>query len=168
MRTPRGGQYKLTLPDGTDAWLNAASSITFPTVFSGKERKVRITGEVYFEVAKNAKQPFIVEAKSEIINVLGTSFNVSAYEEESIKTSLLEGAVKIADKVLKPGEAFINGKVVKTNIEQDIAWKNGNFYFDDAELKDILRQFTRWYDIEVIYQGPLKNRKFFGVVKEEQ
>ncbi len=131
MSTPRGGQYELTLPDGSKVWLNAASSITYPTVFTGAERNVRITGEAYFEIAKNPKMPFIVSINEQTkVRVLGTHFNVNAYPEEGkIKTSLLEGIVQINNNILRPRQAWLNGKVVETNVEQDVAWKKRHLQF---------------------------------------
>ena len=161
--TPKGGQYRLTLPDGTSVWLNAASSITYPTAFPGKDRMVSITGEAYFEVAKNLTKPFTVKTYKDEITVLGTSFNVNSYQDESIvKTSLLEGAVRIGDKVLKPGQAYLDGKVTETNLDQDLAWKNGVFNFNKADLPAVMRQLSRWYDIEVEYPSTLADKRFGG------
>lgn len=175
--TPRGGQYQVTLSDGTKVWLNAASSIRFPIVFTGSERKVKITGEAYFEVAKNKNKPFKVEANSSEIEVLGTHFNVNAYDDEaSIKTTLLEGRVKIsvpgsgqsqASKILRPGQqAGINkqGKIDVTDnadTEEVMAWKNGYFQFKSDDLKTILRQISRWYDVDIEYRGNV-NLHFTG------
>jgi transmembrane sensor len=165
MSTPRGGQYQLTLPDGTNVWLNAASSITYPTAFTANTREVTMTGEAYFEVANDKSKPFHVKTVNEKISVLGTRFNVNAYADEpAMKTSLMEGAVKVGQAVLRPGQAYVNGVVVKTNMQQDLAWKNGLFYFDNADLKTILRQFERWYDMEVVYEGPVSNEKFFSMM----
>jgi ferric-dicitrate binding protein FerR (iron transport regulator) len=166
--TPRGGQYQVTFTDGTKVWLNAASSIRFPVVFTGKYRKVEITGEAYFEVVKNKTMPFKVKANNSEIEVLGTHFNVSAYNDEAeIKTTLLEGKVKVSaldsdnksPAVLKPGEqAAINkeGKIdIKNNAdtEEAMAWMNGYFQFKSADLKTILRQIARWYDVDIEYKG---------------
>lgn len=174
--TPRGGQYQVTLADGTKVWLDAASSIRFPVVFTGNERSVVITGEAYFEVAKNKAMPFKVKARSAEIEVLGTHFNVNAYDDEtSIKATLLEGKVKIsvpsisdqATKYLAPGEqAAINkdGKILVSDhadTEEAVAWKNGRFQFKSADLKSILRQISRWYDVDIIYQGNV-NLHFTG------
>lgn len=155
MTTPRGGQYKLKLPDGSLVWLNASSSISYPTAFKGKTREVSITGEAYFEVIRNPSKPFIVKTYRDEIRVTGTSFNVNSYtDEEDIKTSLLEGIVEIDGKRLTPGKAYIGGKIVATDLEKDIAWKNGAFYFHQVKLKEAMRQIARWYDIEVEYEGP--------------
>lgn len=181
--TPRGGQYQLILPDGTKVWLNAASSIKFPTVFAANERRIAITGEAYLEVnAKRlsksslikgegraaagrfaAPQPFIITANGTQIQVLGTSFNINAYPEETfVKTTLLEGSIKVDNSLLKPGQAYINGSTITANIEQDIAWKNGYFQFDKAPLPTIMRQLARWYDLDVRYAGQVPDRVFKG------
>ncbi|MBL7697793.1 MAG: FecR family protein [Chitinophagaceae bacterium] len=165
MSTPRGGQYTLVLPDGSKVWLNAASSITYPTTFSGEERTVSITGEVYFEVQKDAGRPFIVKTIHESIKVLGTHFNVNAYADEAfVKTSLLEGRVMVNQEVLQPGQAYYNGKVVPTNIAQDIAWKNGVFDFDDVEFAVAIRQLSRWYNLDVQYDTDIPKIRFGGKI----
>ena len=163
MSTPRGGQYQLTLPDGSVIWLNAESSITYPTVFSGNERKVSITGEVYFEVVKDKSKPFKVIAGDQQIEVLGTHFNINAYKDEDhVKTSLLEGSVKVNQQILKPGEAFQNGKVNATNVAQDIAWKNGIFNFNNQSLAQVMRQLARWYNLEVVYPEGVPRKEYGG------
>ena len=172
LRTPRGGQYKLTLPDGTKVWMNAASSITYPAVFTGDKREVSVTGELYFEVAKNAAQPFIVDVNEESsIEVLGTSFNINAYDNESSsKTTLIEGKVKVRKEdqsdILQPGQQARIGDAItitpRVDLDQILAWKNGNFNFEDMPLSEIMRQLERWYDIEVRYEGPMPAIKFHG------
>ena len=175
MSTPYGGQYQLTLPDGSRVWLNAASSITYPVAFVQNTRSVKVTGEVYFEVAKNKEKPFIVDIDGRSsVQVLGTSFNVNSYEDEaSIKTTLIEGSVKVmlgtTDAILKPGQqAQINntatGIVVISNpdIEQALAWKNGVFNFNGSDLRGVMRQLQRWYDIKVQYNGSIDNGAFRG------
>ncbi|MFL5745613.1 MAG: FecR family protein [Niastella sp.] len=192
LATPRKGQYQLRLPDGTKVWLNAASSIHYPTGFRGKERRVQITGEAYFEVTHDKEMPFIVEKGDMQVEVLGTHFNVNAYDDESaIKTTLLEGSVKVVrqwavdsgelakgkrqkakDKiqevVLKPGEQAIAAAHSSLTIhhspdlEQVIAWKNGLFHFESADIKTVMRQLARWYDVDVVYEGPaVKNDPLF-------
>lgn len=167
--TPRGGQYQVTLADGTKVWLNAASSIRFPVLFTGRERNVEITGEAYLEVAKNREMPFKVKAGKSEVEVLGTHFNVNAYDDEpAIKTTLLEGLVKVTSKTaasaqtpvfLQPGQqSGINKEgrisVVKNaDVEEALAWKNGRFQFNSADLRTMLRQISRWYDVDVIYKG---------------
>jgi transmembrane sensor len=163
MSTPRGGQYQLTLSDGSKVWLNAASSITYPTAFTNKTREVKITGEAYFEIAPNKSKPFIVTTNSDIITVLGTSFNINAYANEGkVKTSLIEGSINVNDINIKPGQAYQNGKKSSTNINQDIAWKNGYFNFYEADLKMVMRQLERWYDIKVNYARDFKGQKIGG------
>jgi transmembrane sensor len=153
MTTPKGGQYQLYLPDGSRVWLNAASSITFPVVFTKPTREVSITGEVYFEVATDKTKPFLVKTNQETITVLGTSFNVNSYQDEVFKTSLAEGAIKIDNKILKPGQAYLETKIISTDLQKDLAWKNGFFNFDDMSLAGMLRQLSRWYDIEIVYEN---------------
>ncbi len=174
MSTPKGRQFKVTLPDGTRVWLNSASSIRYPTVFVGKERKVDIAGEVYFEVAQNIKMPFKVKVKDKAeILVLGTNFNINAYENESsIKTTLLKGSVKVNTNInaytLSPGQqaqVTANDKVSiveNADIAKVMAWKNGYFNFNDADLYEVMRQLERWYDIQVVYAKPLRAVEFSG------
>ena len=167
--TPRGGQYQLILSDGSKVWLNAASSIRFPTRFNGTERKVEISGEAYFEVSKNAAIPFKVYIKTsdgedEIVEVLGTHFNINSYGDEfDIKTTLLEGSVKVSKgknrQTLTPGQQADlknNGLlylIKDANIDEVMAWKNGKFQFDEAtDLTTIMKQIARWYDIEIEYK----------------
>ena len=162
--TPRGGEYRIDLSDGTKVWLNAASSLRYPTQFKGKERKVYLSGEAYFEVAKDAAHPFVVNADRTDITVLGTKFNVSAYPDDpSQKTTLAEGAVRINDAgnsngvILEPGyEAVVakNGgaiQVNKVNVEAALAWKNGMFIFDGESLGSLMRKLSRWYNVDVKY-----------------
>lgn len=168
LTTPRGGQYQLTLADGSKVWLNAASSIRFPTHFVGKERRVQITGEVYFEVAKNAAMPFKVEAGNMEINVLGTHFNVNSYNV--VKTTLIEGLVVVASEgttlALKPGQQAqltTIGKIdllEKVDLNETLAWKNGLFQFNNADIETVMQQIARWYDVEIIYEGNVT--KLFG------
>jgi ferric-dicitrate binding protein FerR (iron transport regulator) len=171
MHTPRGGQYSLVLPDGTQVWLNAASSITYPVAFTGKERKVRITGEAYFEVAKNKELPFIVNVDDKSsIEVLGTHFNVNSYaDENAIRTTLLEGSVMVNGAVLKPGQqARVDRQRLSVlnnaDIDKVMAWRNGLFNFEDASLEEVMRQLARWYDVEVIYQKGIPDIRFEGEI----
>ncbi len=165
MSTPRGGQYNLILPDGSKVWLNAASSITYPTVFAGTDRTVSITGEVYFEVEKDAGKPFIVKTIHESIKVLGTHFNVNAYaDENAVRTSLVEGRVMVEDKVLQPGQAYYEGEVVTTNVSQDVAWKNGVFDFDDVEFASAMRQLSRWYNLDIQYDTEIPKIRYGGKI----
>ena len=176
MRTPRGGEYRLTLPDGSRVWLNAASSVTYPTSFTGESRDVSITGEAYFEVARQAGKPFRVKAGDMTVEVLGTHFNINAYTgEKAVKTTLLEGAVKIAaagkEALLKPGQQaglHGNGSLnVKDNVDLDevVAWKNGLFQFNDADMPAVMRQLENWYDVKVIYEGEVPERSFGGAMQ---
>lgn len=168
MITPKGGQYKLTLADGTRVWLNAASSITFPTAFNTGRRQIEITGEAYLEIAKDKVKPFIIQTSNHKIEILGTSLNINNYKDEpAFKTTLIEGAIKIDNSVIKPGEAFEKGKVVRTNVSQDIAWKNGFFNFDNTSLAGMLRQLSRWYDIDVIYEGKIPDITLEGRVPRD-
>lgn len=177
--TPRGGQYQLELADGSHVWLNAASSITFPTSFRGNRREVKITGEAYFEVAHNATAPFIVMVNDMEVQVLGTHFNVNAYNDEGVvKTTLLEGSVKVSKEtksaLIIPGEqAQIKDKSdkieIKRNVdlEETVAWKNGKFLFQDADIHNIMRQLERWYNITVSYEGIITNEEFVGVISRD-
>lgn len=170
LRTPNGGQYQLVLADGSKVWLNAASSLRFPTAFAGKNRSVELSGEGYFEVAPDASKPFHVTVGDMDVQVLGTHFNINAYrDEKSINTTLLEGSVKVsarkAEVILKPGSqaqlyqplksSKSNGLQVVNNVDLDgiIAWKKGYFSFENADIATIMRQLSRWYDIEVVYES---------------
>lgn len=161
MTTPRGRQFQLVLPDGTNVWLNAASSITYPTSFSGNERKVSVSGEAYFEVAKNAAQPFRVTIdENNTVDVLGTDFNINAYKDDGrIRTTLLEGKIKVGQVILQPGQQAVaanNAPVVidgSADLAQVIAWKNGIFNFSNASLELVMKQLERWYNIDVQYTG---------------
>ncbi|RBL89137.1 FecR family protein [Chitinophaga flava] len=178
LTTPRGGQYQLRLPDGTQIWLNAASSITYPTAFAGKERMVAVTGEVYFEVAPDADKPFSVKAGDMTVDVLGTHFNVNAYADEKNKyATLLEGKVKIVrgdrTQLLHPGQqASITAAgemelIKEIDVEQVMAWRNGKFIFRDKEdITAIMRQISRWYDLEVEYRGTV-TKHFWGSVSRQ-
>ncbi len=167
--TPRGGQYQLTLADGTKVWLNASSSLRYPSNFSGKERRVELTGEGYFEVARNESMPFHVKVNSIDVEVLGTHFNINSYKDESvIRTTLLEGSVKVTSgkqaSRLKPGQeasVIANGDIKlqdDVNTEEVIAWKNGMFQFKAADIETVLRQAARWYDIQIEYKGGISAR----------
>ena len=173
--TPRGGQYKVMLPDGTIVWLNAASSLSFPSVFAGKTREVELLGEAYFEVTKNARMPFVVKSGLAKVEVLGTHFNINAYGKESaMRTTLLEGAVKITDAeistVLKPGEQAIVSKnlhlkvVHMADVASAVAWKNGLFQFNEANIEEVMQQAMHWYDLDVSYEGPISGRHITGKI----
>jgi transmembrane sensor len=172
--TPRGGQYRIVLPDGTQVLLNAASLIKFPSNFAQlKERRVELIGEAYFEVTKNMDKPFIVKSMEQEVQVLGTHFNVNAYsDEKSIKTTLIEGSVRVSGNkkqiVLMPNQQAVFGddiRVKNVDVESEIAWKNGDFVFDSDDLESIMRKISRWYDVEVFYDGkPDKEMHFGGIV----
>jgi transmembrane sensor len=169
--TPRGRQFSLLLPDGSRVWLNAASSLRFPTAFAGKERRVELTGEAYFEIAKDKSRPFIVQTDNTETEVLGTSFNISAYrDEDAVDATLIEGRIRTGSQAeqvtLIPGEqAKMGAKVAvnhQANVEQAIAWKNGAFNFESMGLKEVMRQLARWYDLDVVYEPGVKDFKFGG------
>lgn len=190
--TPKGRQYQVTLPDGSVVWLNAFSSVTYPTVFVGKERRVKVTGEAYLEVTKDKSRPFFVEIDGgETVKVLGTSFNINAYRDEpQITTTLMEGVVNItttsrakgetaiAPVTLRPGQQAVVSAAysgenrgtgdmrVLDNIDtlQVLAWKNGLFNFEGVYLKTAMKQIARWYDVDVVYQGTVPDVKFFGSI----
>lgn len=174
LSTPRGGQYQVALPDGTRVWLNAASSLRYPASFTGKKRIVYLEGEAYFEVAKNAAKPFHVEVKGLDVEVLGTHFNINAYHDEIYaKTTLLEGAVKVkrgdVQKLLSPGQQAVSGssgplKVIAADSDEVLAWKNGYFYFNKSTLPEIMRQLSRWYDVDIRYEGTIPDRIFGGEI----
>ena len=176
INTPNGGQYSLVLPDGTKVMLNAASSLTYPAAFHGTERLVQLTGEAYFEVAKNKKMPFRVKSANQTVEVLGTHFNINSYQDEpSIKTTLLEGAVKVSSgsasiSIIPGQQAVVNrvgkGEVSKhtVDVDKETAWKNGLFSFQNDDLKSIMRQVARWYDVKIVYADNLPNEKFIGEI----
>lgn len=161
--TPRGGQYQVTLSDGTKVWLNAASSIRFPVIFTGKSRKVEVTGETYFEVAPDVTRPFFVKADQSEVEVIGTHFNINAYkDEDDLKVTLLEGKVRVraqSSVSLYPGQQARLSRssqfTINNNpdLEEVMAWKNGRFQFRSTGLRAILRQISRWYDVDVEYRG---------------
>ncbi|MGN8071024.1 FecR domain-containing protein [Mucilaginibacter sp. 22184] len=175
MATPRGGQYRLQLPDGTVVMLNAESSISYPTAFTGKSRNVSISGEAYFEVAKNKKMPFVVSFGNQKVEVLGTHFDIRAYSEQPGKTTLLEGSVKISNgnqkHLLVPGQQAVYDTgarkfdVKTVDTEDVVAWKNGLFLFDNTELEQVVLELARWYNIDVEYRGPKPQLNFTGLVK---
>lgn len=171
--TPKGGQYRIALPDGTMVWLNAASSLKYPSAFTGNERKVELTGEAYFEVAKDKQMPFRVKTQQQEVEVLGTHFNINAYDDEhGVRTTLIEGSVKVKlpsnkSAILKPGdqsEVVTDIKVSQVDASAVIDWKQGLFWFNDESIYSIMRQFSRWYNIEVEYRGDVSNIRFGGQV----
>jgi ferric-dicitrate binding protein FerR (iron transport regulator) len=173
--TPRGGQFRITLPDGTQVWLNASSSLRYPTAFTGQERRVELTGEAYFEVAKNAGMPFRIGSKEMEVEVLGTHFNIMAYDDEEVlKTTLLEGAVKVTrrgiSRQLQPGQqarVHRSGEAMEVlpdaNTEEAVAWKNGFIQFDGQDINAAMRMLARWYNVEVDYRGTVPAH-FRGII----
>jgi len=176
--TPNGGQYQLLLSDGTKVWLNATSSIRFPVAFSAGERKITLSGEGYFEVAHDAKRPFIIYTAREQVKVLGTHFNINSYQNEPVSyTTLVEGRVEVTSNdtsagksvhILEPGqEAAVtnNGTAVNAaDLEKALAWKNGYFIFHNENLKTIMRDIERWYDVTVVYEGDFSDKRFEGSI----
>lgn len=172
LTTPRGGQFMVTLPDGSRVWLNAASSLRYPTAFNDTNRTVELKGEAYFEVS-HAKAPFRVKADRMQVEVLGTHFNVMAYpDEKTIRTTLLEGAVKLSGgqsaTIIQPGEQGVLDagsdmiRIRLANTEETVAWKNGYFWFSKAGLPTVMRQLSRWYNIEIVYEGKIEERQLTG------
>lgn len=171
--TPNGGQYNLSLPDGSKVWLNAATEIKFPASFHNlKERRIELNGEAYFEIAKDKSKPFLVATEKQLVTVLGTQFNVNSYaDESSTKTTLLEGSVKIvsnnSSKVLKPGEqAEVTDKIniTRVNANSAMSWKEGYFNFDDESLESVMKKISRWYDVEVTYQDNTVKNELYAAV----
>jgi transmembrane sensor len=183
--TPKGGQYQVVLPDGSKVWLNASSSLRFPTDFSRTERKVEISGEAYFEIVKDASRPFKVAIFSKgvctghEVEVLGTSFDVMAYQEENmVQTTLVDGAVKVrngkAENVLEPGQQSRGAMdlpgmriIQDADVAAAIAWKNGYFNFNKEDLRTVMRQLARWYDVDVSYIGSQNDRVFWGGMQRD-
>lgn len=167
---PRGAQYKLILADGSKVWLNAATTLKFPSSFQKNLREVELTGEAYFEVAKNAEAPFIVKTSGMQVRVLGTHFNVNAYDAKAVKTSLEEGAVQLESgdlrSALTPGKKGIleNGRfnISAADLNADLGWKNGLFVFNKTDIRTVMQQFERWYDVDVVYESAVPDKKFVG------
>lgn len=175
--TPRGGQYQIELADGTKVWLNAGSSLKYPTAFVADERKVLLTGEGYFEVAKDKSKPFLVTANGTNVEVLGTHFNINAYDYKTAKTTLLEGSVKVGngDKtlVIKPGEQAIasdQSMIINkgVNTSEVLAWKNGLFQFNNTDIKTVMKEISLWYDVEVQYPKGVPKDKYWGSIRRDQ
>ncbi len=179
---PRGGQYQLKLADGSKVWLNAATSIRYPESFTGTERKVElISGEAYFEVVHNARMPFRVVATGQTVEDIGTHFNISAYSDDPvIKTTLLEGSVRVSkinsneQQLLKPGQQSAvsssgNGiMVTEANTDEAVAWKNGDFSFNNEKIESIMRKLSRWYNIEIQYNGNITDEGFYGKISRSK
>lgn len=174
VRTPRGGQYHLILPDGTKVWLNAESTLTYAVSRSAKERLVKLEGEAYFEVSKDADRLFRVESAGQVVEVMGTHFNINSYPDEpAVRTTLLEGSVRVMETtryqkvILNPGEqSVLNGSgrlsVSLANTGEAIAWKNGKFSFSHSDIGTIMRQLSRWYDVEIVYEGKIPTISLTG------
>ena len=181
IQTPKGGRYKISLPDGSKVWLNSASTLTYPTTFTNTERKVKLKGEAYFEIARNKSRPFRVESNNQVVEVLGTHFNINSYEDEDyIKTTLLKGSVRVILKsakpnaqLLKPGEQSLTSnsqsgiKIQNTDTEKAIAWKNGYFKFKNTPIREIMKEIERWYDVELVYDGKLAPDEFTGYISTD-
>lgn len=174
VRTPRGGEYQVVLPDGTVVWLNSESRLRFPSAFVGKERKVEVSGELYFQVMKDSLLPFRVEIEGLYeVEVLGTEFNVRAYSDLPSATTLVEGSVLIRDVGseirLQPGEQVVEGDdgkglfVRKVDVASCIAWKQGYFLFENERLEDILNELARWYNVEVFFENSFAREERFSV-----
>ncbi|GAA0537845.1 FecR family protein [Chitinophaga japonensis] len=178
LATPLGGQFRLLLPDGSRVWLNAASSITYPVAFGKEGRKVSITGEAYLEVAQQPNRPFTVMVNGAEITVLGTRFNVNAYRDEAATCiTLIEGAVRVnrdsRSSVLHPGQQLQlwprgdQRLIDDADPDAAAAWKDGWFSFDDADIAAVMRQVKRWYDAEIVYEGPLPGHHFVGTIPRD-
>jgi transmembrane sensor len=175
--TPKGRQYQVTLPDSTKVWLNSASSIYYPTVFAGNERRVEVTGEVYLEVTKNKQKPFrlLVNKKTEV-EVLGTHFNVNAYlDEPAVRVTLLEGSVKVSDgksaELLKPGQqASVQAGITVKDVAVDLvmSWREGIFLLENTDFDALMRQINRWYDVKIVYESAVPKVSFGGGVSRDQ
>lgn len=184
IQTPKGGKYQVRLPDGSKVWLNSASALSYPTAFTGSERKVILKGEAYFEIAPNKNVPFRVESDDQIVEVLGTHFNINSYDDEDFtKTTLIEGSVKVilntktklssGAKFLKPGEQSLTNssksgiRIENADTEKAIAWKNGYFKFKNTPIKEIMREVERWYDVELVYEGKIPTDEFTGFISND-
>lgn len=169
LETPRGKQYQIILPDGSKVWLNAASSLKYPTAFNGPDRTVELTGEAYFAVVHNSQQPFKVKTASQTIEDIGTEFNVNSYADEAeSKTTLVEGAISVNGKTMRPGQQAItqnNSLAIKdVDTEEATAWKHGNFQFEHTDVQTAMRQLARWYDVQIKYEGNFEQVHYTGNV----
>ncbi|OQP58361.1 FecR family protein [Niastella populi] len=176
LEVPNGGEYELVLSDGSKVWLNSASRIKFPVNFSGNTRDVELSGEAYFEIAKDRARPFKVHFKTSTVEVLGTHFNVNSYDNEPAQAvTLLEGSVKVASlqeaEIIKPGQQAVLGnknkmKIKQVDVEEAVAWKNGYFIFVDEDIKSIMRKLARWYDFTPEYLGDISEEQFGGMISK--
>ncbi len=184
IQTPKGGKYQVRLPDGSKVWLNSASTLSYPTTFAGNERKVQLEGEAYFEISPNKNIPFRVQSGNQIVEVLGTHFNINSYDDEDyIKTTLLEGSVKVIlnskpnvisnTRLLKPGEQSLTKssnsaiRIENADTEKAVAWKNGYFKFKNTPIREIMREIERWYDVELVYEGKIPTDEFTGFISND-
>ena len=178
MTTPRGRQFRVVLPDGSGVWLNAASTIRYPTTFAGNQRVVELSGEAYFEIAKDERKPFVVSARGMRVQVLGTAFNLMAYPDETtVNTTLVTGAVRVVSAksslVLNPDQQAClpdSGRFTlsKPNLKEVLAWKDGRFRFDGAKITAIMRQIARWYDVDIEYRGEIPSNEFNGSISRAE
>ncbi|WP_295124877.1 FecR family protein [uncultured Chitinophaga sp.] len=179
LETPRGAKYRITLPDGSTVWLNASSSLRFPTSFKGEDRQVELQGEAYFDVAKNASKPFKVKLHQMDVQVLGTQFNVMAYNDEpNVRSTLLDGSVRLHDEtgevLLTPGQQGTrqNGTdgfvVTKVNAADAVAWKNGFLVFENEEIETVMRKIARWYNVEVEISEKVAGKRFGGTISQQK
>lgn len=188
LSTAKGETYQIDLPDGTKVWLNAASTLKFPSTFANSaNRKVELSGEAYFDVAKDKAHPFLVVTAKQQVEVLGTHFNINSYgDEETTKTTLLEGSVHVAllntpiingrnaknINQLLPGQQSVltdeTFKIIPANLDETMAWKNGYFKFNDESLESIMRKLARWYDVDVAYEGKFENEGFSGKISRSR
>lgn len=174
LSVPRGGEYQVVLSDGTKVWLNADSKLSYPQSFAKNQREVTLTGEAYFEVKSDKKRPFIVHTRDQTVEVLGTHFNIEAYQDEAFSlVSLAEGKIQVSHKnqpvhILIPGQqaAFKDGQinVYPVNISEFIAWKNGEFIFNNEPLSSVMQKLARWYDVELVLDKKLENMKIWGSI----
>ncbi len=184
IQTPKGGKYQVRLPDGSKVWLNSASTLSYPTTFAGNERKVQLKGEAYFEISPNKNIPFRVQSGNQIVEVLGTHFNINSYDDEDyVKTTLLEGSVKVIlnskpnvisnTRLLKPGEQSLTKfsrsdiRIENADTEKAVAWKNGYFKFRNTPIREIMREIERWYDVELVYEGKMPTDEFTGFISND-
>ncbi|HQT23109.1 MAG: hypothetical protein B7X86_00005 [Sphingobacteriales bacterium 17-39-43] len=184
IQTPKGGKYQVRLPDGSKVWLNSASTLSYPTTFAGNERKVQLKGEAYFEISPNKNIPFRVQSGNQIVEVLGTHFNINSYDDEDyVKTTLLEGSVKVIlnskpnvvsnTRLLKPGEQSLTKssrsdiRIENADTEKAVAWKNGYFKFRNTPIREIMREIERWYDVELVYEGKIPKDEFTGFISND-
>ncbi len=179
IQIPKGGNFRFTLSDGTKVWMNAESSLSYPVSFTGEERSISLTGEAYFEVAKDLQKPFTIESKGDLVVVTGTKFNLRAYPDEpSVAVALLEGGVNLKHEQsvvsIKPGQQAVsrqgeaNITCTAVDVENEIAWINGHFVFDNQDITYVMNSLARWYDVEVEFRGPPSNRKLNGTIAKSR